>query len=183
MTASAPPTSASTWVGRLSGISSASARSPSTANTASASAGETAPRASGRLAVRRTCGSNSRSAKSLITQPAERITNVPIRKITKIRSSGRPWAEIHRAQRQGHSSSQMPIGRSSRIRRAYSTRRPRGRAGAGRESVTLGMRVRRGESVRRRPPSARRGPLCWTARRPASMPRHAARPAAGRHRA
>ena len=53
MTASTPPTSASTCVGRLSGISSASAISPSTANTASASAGDTTPRASGRLAVLR----------------------------------------------------------------------------------------------------------------------------------
>ena len=78
MTASTPPISASTCVGRLSGISSASATSPSTPNSASASAGETGRLASGRSAVRRTCGSNSRSAKSLITQPAERITKVPM---------------------------------------------------------------------------------------------------------
>ena len=42
----------------------------------------------GLFAVRRTCGSNSRSAKSLMTQPAERITKVPVTKITNSRSSG-----------------------------------------------------------------------------------------------
>src|SRR5512137_2169826 len=58
-----------------------------------------------------------------MTQPAERITNVPITKITNSRSSGWPSADTHRAHSTGQSSSQMPIGRSRRMSREYSRSR------------------------------------------------------------
>ena len=48
----------------------------------------TAPRASGRFFVRSTNGSNFRSAKSFITQPADLIVNTPSRKIIIIFACG-----------------------------------------------------------------------------------------------
>jgi hypothetical protein len=87
------------------------------ANNSSASTGATSPVASGRSAVRATCGSIFRSAKSLITQPAARTTIVPSTRIRKTLGSGRPSDAIHSAHNVGHSSNQMPIGRCIRMSR------------------------------------------------------------------
>ena len=95
----------------------------STANSASASRGVTRRAASGRSRVRRTYGSMSRSTKSLMTQPAARITITPSTNTVSTRGVGRPAPAIHSAHRAGHSSSQVPTGRSSRMRRAYSAAR------------------------------------------------------------
>ncbi|MNR38100.1 hypothetical protein D3C85_1561750 [compost metagenome] len=56
-----------------------------------------------------------RSAKSLITQPAERIKKVPRVKISSSCQSGWPAEAIHSAHSVGHSSSRVPIGLSIRI--------------------------------------------------------------------
>ncbi len=70
-------------------------------------------------------------------QPALRITTVPAVKIASSRRCGWPALAIHRAQSVGHSSSQMPIGRSSRMSCASASARrssrggPAGRAGCG----------------------------------------------------
>src|SRR6516165_3241075 len=108
-----------------------SAIAPSTANSTSASTGDTRRAASGRSRVRRTCGSMSRSAKSLMTQPAARITMTPSRNTMSTRGSGRPAPATHSAHRAGHSSSQVPIGLSSRMRRAYSLARRARRCDSG----------------------------------------------------
>ncbi|MNN31171.1 hypothetical protein D3C81_1448470 [compost metagenome] len=62
------------------------------------------PVASGRALVRATWPSKLRSAKSLITQPAARISTTPSTKITRFFASGTPSAAIHSAHRVGHSS-------------------------------------------------------------------------------
>ena len=70
--------------------------------------------AMGRSRVRFTKGSKSRSARSLITQPADRMATVPSTKITSTLALGCEAPAIHTAQSTGHSSSQMPMGRCSR---------------------------------------------------------------------
>ena len=52
-----------------------------------------------------------------MTQPAERTTIVPSTRIENTLASGRPADAIHNAHSVGHSSSQMPIGRCSRMSR------------------------------------------------------------------
>lgn len=94
------------------------ATSASTAATASASQGAIRPAVSGRSLVRLTCLSKSRSAQSLIAQPAERIRTVPTTKIATSAGGGCPSAAIHMAHSVGHSSSSVPIGLSMRTRRA-----------------------------------------------------------------
>src|SRR5690606_1194220 len=109
-TASTAPITASITVNAFSVSTSPSAISISPANSTSASPGETSPVASGRPAVRRTCGSMWRSAKSLITQPAERTMTVPSTSTTNTCSLGAPPLAIQSAQSVGQSKSQMPIG-------------------------------------------------------------------------
>ena len=99
----------------------------STPKSPSASCGETRREASGRPRVRFTCGSMLRSAKSLITQPAERITTVPAMNTSSsftdgsgandpARSApGSMRAANHSAHSVGQSSRKMPMGRSSRM--------------------------------------------------------------------
>jgi hypothetical protein len=53
----------------------------------------------------------------LIAQPAERISTVPIVKITSSDNDGWPSDAIHSALSVGHSSSRLPIGLSMRTRR------------------------------------------------------------------
>ena len=55
----------------------------------------------------------------MIAQPAERISTVPSVKMPTSVQSGLPLDASHRAISVGHSSSKMPIGLSSRIRRKY----------------------------------------------------------------
>ena len=50
-----------------------------------------------------------------MTQPAERISTVPMMKIQTTLQFGRPKAESHKAHSVGQSRSRMPIGLSSRI--------------------------------------------------------------------
>src|SRR6478736_3285258 len=106
-------------------VTSHNASSTSTPNSTSASCGETSRMASGRPRVRFTCGSMLRSAKSLITQPAERITMVPAMNTNSSFDEGMRCAPgsaraaIHSAHSVGHSSSRMPTGRSSRISCAW----------------------------------------------------------------
>ncbi len=116
-TVTAAPTIASSTVSLFSVSTRPSAISINAANSNSASIGATSPVASGRSAVRATRGSMRRSAKSLITQPAERATIVPTTRIKKTCCRGLPAAAIHSAHSVGNSSSQMPIGRCSRMSR------------------------------------------------------------------
>ena len=96
----------------------AKARSASTAPTVSASHAGISPVASGRRAVRSTNGSNLRSAQSLTAHPAERVSIVPIVKITTSDHEGDPCEASHNAESVGHSSSRIPIGLSRRTRRS-----------------------------------------------------------------
>ncbi len=90
-----------------------SAATPSTMNSTSASVGETRRAASGRSRVRLTCGSMSRSAKSLMTQPAARMRTTPNTKTINTSCCGLPPLATHNAQSAGQSSSHVPMGRSS----------------------------------------------------------------------
>jgi hypothetical protein len=96
------------------------AASASTAPSASASRTETAPLVTGRCAVRLTWRSNSRSATSLMQQPALRIRMVPSVNTASRCQPGKPSAAIHSADSVGHSSSSQPAGRFQRIRSRYS---------------------------------------------------------------
>ncbi len=118
MPATTAATTASHLVSALSGSTSAKATSASTAATASASHAAILPAVSGRSLVRLTCLSKSRSAQSLMAQPAERIRKVPATKIQNSPHAGGPPAAIHMAHSVGHSSSSVPIGLSMRTRRA-----------------------------------------------------------------
>src|SRR5580693_7522406 len=64
-----------------------------------------------------------RSAKSLMTQPAARITTTPSTNTTSTFGFGCPAPAIHSAHSAGHRRSQVPTGRSSRMRRPYWVRR------------------------------------------------------------
>jgi hypothetical protein len=75
-----------------------------------------APLVTGRPAVRLTWRSNSRSATSLMQQPAERISTVPAVNTASRCQPGKPSAASHSAVSVGHSSSSQPAGRSQRIR-------------------------------------------------------------------
>src|SRR5690625_5326759 len=86
---------------------------------------DTSPVAMGRSRVRLTCPSTLRSAKSLITQPAERITNTPSTKITNRCQLGKPSAASHNAHSVGQSNKKVPMGRFKRVRRKYTPRRSR----------------------------------------------------------
>src|SRR6204780_1244313 len=112
---SAAPTKASLRLKMLSCSASSSATTANATISASASYGETTRAASGRARVRRTCGSMLRSARSLMMQPALRITTVPATKMTSRRRGGCPALATHRAHSAGQSSSQIPIGRSRRM--------------------------------------------------------------------
>ena len=98
---------------------SASAMPISTRNQTMASQGAMRREAMGRSRVRLTKGSKSRSARSLMTQPAERMATVPSTKITSTFGVGCEAPAIHTAHNTGQSSSQMPMGR---CRRATSMR-------------------------------------------------------------
>jgi len=63
-----------------------------------------------------TCGSKSLSARSFITQPADRARIVPIVKTKKRWKPGQPAEHIHRAQRVGQSRRKIPIGRFSLVK-------------------------------------------------------------------
>src|SRR6185437_1749755 len=112
---------ASLMVSKSSRVTRKKAMAMRTANSHSASRGDTRRAASGRSRVRRTCGSMSRSAKSLMTSPAARITKTPAMKTSRTRGCGRPAPAIHNAQRAGHKSSHEPTGLSSRVSSAYSS--------------------------------------------------------------
>ena len=70
--------------------------------------------ASGRFLVLSTNPSILRSAISLITQPADRISITPKLKIRVTLTSGFPPPEIQMAHRVGHNSNKVPMGRSKR---------------------------------------------------------------------
>ena len=85
----------------------------------------TAPDGIGRTLVRSTLASKSRSTMSLKVQPAPRITTAPMPNSTISRQSGQRSAAKAMPHQHGKSSSQVPIGRSSRASRIY------GRSAAG----------------------------------------------------
>src|SRR5262249_17782572 len=95
------------------------ARRQSSANRAKASRTVTFPQAKGRSRVRRTCPSKWRSAKSFMTQPAERIKKTPAIKIKNRLEDGMPAPAKHKAHKQGHNSKRMPIGLLRRIKETY----------------------------------------------------------------
>ena len=80
---------ANSWVNRLRKIRREAPQSESMKNNAIASIGLTSPFANGLDLVLSTLPSKSRSAKSLITHPALRMTKVPKTKI--ITNSGGGW--------------------------------------------------------------------------------------------
>src|SRR5438874_2793432 len=137
---------ASCTVSRSSRVTRYSATASSSANSSSASSGETRRAASGRSRVRCTCGSMSRSRKSLITQPAARITTTPSTNTSSTCGRGRPLPAIHSAHSAGHSSNQVPTGRSRRISQAYSVTRRARRYDSG-ASGTGGTEASGGEAV------------------------------------
>ena len=63
-----------------------------------------------------TCGSKSLSARSFITQPADRARIVPIVKTKKRWKPGQPAEHTQRAQRVGQSRRKIPIGRFSLVK-------------------------------------------------------------------
>lgn len=76
------------------------------------------PRARGRFCVRSTFLSNSRSHMSLIIQPAPRIRMLPIRKSVHSNAGTFPGDASVKPQSPGKNRSQIPIGRSMRMRYA-----------------------------------------------------------------
>ena len=92
------------------------ASSASMAPNVSAALTDSAPLVTGRCAVRLTCLSNSRSATSLMQQPALRIRIVPSVNTASRCQPGKPSQAIHSAASVGHSSSSQPAGRFQRIR-------------------------------------------------------------------
>jgi hypothetical protein len=102
-------------VGRLVLSTSAKAAAASKAPSIKASIGDSAPLVTGRCAVRLTWRSKSRSATSLMQQPALRISTVPKLNTSSKCQPGKPSAAIHSALSVGHSSSNQPAGRSQRI--------------------------------------------------------------------
>ena len=95
---------------------SAKASNASTAPSTSASFTDTAPVVTGRAAVRLTWRSKSRSATSLMQQPALRIRIVPSVNTLKRCQPGKPPDATHKALKVGHSSSSQPAGRFQRMR-------------------------------------------------------------------
>jgi len=93
------------------------ATSRSTPNVMIACLDEISPDGMGLSLVRSTWASILRSAKSLIAQPAERITKVPAINISTTFGSGLPLEANHSAQSVGQSSSSVPTGRSIRVSR------------------------------------------------------------------
>jgi hypothetical protein len=79
-----------------------------------ASQGRISPAASGRLRVRSTAASKPLSARSLMAQPAERVSTVPRTKRHSTTGCGTPWRASHNPHSVGQRSSRMPIGLSSR---------------------------------------------------------------------
>jgi hypothetical protein len=75
---------------------------------------ETRPLGIGRKRVRATLPSYSRSTMSLRVQPAPRIAAAPIANTTSSTGSGQRSAARAIPHQPGNSSSQVPIGRSSR---------------------------------------------------------------------
>jgi hypothetical protein len=110
---------------------SASATSASTTPTITASLTETWPDVMGRCVVRFTCLSKSRSAMSLMQQPALRISTVPSTNTASRCQPGKPSAATHSAASVGQTSTSQPAGRFQRIRSRYSASRERGAAGGG----------------------------------------------------
>ena len=80
----------------------------------------------GRCVVRLTCLSKSRSAMSLMVQPALRIRNVPSTKTTSRCQPGKPSPATHNAASVGQTSTSQPAGRLKRIRSRYSAILERG---------------------------------------------------------
>ena len=80
-----------------------------------------APEANGRLAVRDTFESNLRSNRSLITQPAPRISMAPTPNNINSKGSGKPppLGAIDNAHQPGKSNNQVPMGRSMRTSLRY----------------------------------------------------------------
>ena len=103
-------------VGRLVLNTSKNARKVNAAPTASASFTLMRPLVTGRLAVRLTWRSKSRSATSLMQQPALRIKMVPSVNTASKCQPGKPPAASHSAASVGHSSNSQPAGRSQRIK-------------------------------------------------------------------
>ena len=83
----------------------------------------TLPEVNGRFAVRSTCRSNSRSAKSFTTQPAERIKIVPSTNTTTNLNGGQPPAAHHNPHSVGQSNNKIPIGLSKRVNCTYKRKR------------------------------------------------------------
>ena len=110
----------------------------SAAPSVSAAFTDTAPVVTGRCAVRLTWRSKSRSATSLMQQPAERISTVPAVKTASRCQPGQPSAAIHSAASVGHNSSSQPAGRSQRMSCRYSASRE-GCMGLGATGEAVGM--------------------------------------------
>ncbi|MOA09548.1 hypothetical protein D3C78_1293870 [compost metagenome] len=90
--------------------------SASTTPTATASLTETWPEVMGRCVVRLTCLSKSRSAMSLMQQPALRISTVPSTNTSSRCQPGKPSAATHSAASVGQTSTSQPAGRFQRMR-------------------------------------------------------------------
>src|SRR3990167_10256441 len=84
-------------------------------NKAIASHASIFPDVSGLFFVRSTFESYFLSAKSLITQPALRMTITPAIKIKRSLTLGNPCAAIHNAHNVGHNNNKMPTGLFKRI--------------------------------------------------------------------
>ena len=105
---------------------SASEINASTAPSIEASNTDTWPLVMGRALVRFTCLSKSRSAMSLMQQPALRISTVPSTKTISRCQPGKPSAATHSATSVGQTSTSQPAGRLKRTRSRYRDRRERG---------------------------------------------------------
>ena len=86
-----------------------------------ASKGVTVPATIGRDLVRSTLPSISRSAKSFIAQPAERIRMTPSTNTMSTTISGEPSLASNMAHNVGHNNRKMPIGLCKRISCEYAT--------------------------------------------------------------
>ena len=106
---------ANSWVNRLRKIRREAPQSESTKNNAIASMGLTSPVGNGLDLVLSTSPSKFRSAKSLMTHPALRMTKVPKMKITINSKGGWPCEAIHKAVSVGQRSNRDPMGLSIRI--------------------------------------------------------------------
>ena len=95
---------------------SANATKVSTSPTSAASFTLICPLVMGRCVVRLTCLSKSRSAMSLMVQPALRISTVPATNTSSKCQPGKPSAATHSAASVGHTNTSQPAGRFQRMR-------------------------------------------------------------------